>query len=177
MLVIVKNNKSLCVLYSFCHVSCSVSDPDDLKKNNLTCFTCDDSSSAVCNKTVQCVGDEDRCISGTGEPSWSFYVSKHIIAAFKVSISCWLNLLKLKKVFCHPQWKVPWVQKVMPLDVSLEICVKVFLTWRTCLVPSLFNHQNAVEAASVTQPGLSKWMWWLCCLDSLPLSAIRTKRN
>ncbi|XP_053177842.1 urokinase plasminogen activator surface receptor-like [Scomber japonicus] len=42
--------------------------PNDLKKNNLQCFTCEDSSSAECKKkTVQCVGDEDRCISGTAE--------------------------------------------------------------------------------------------------------------
>ncbi|XP_042272977.1 uncharacterized protein LOC121900611 [Thunnus maccoyii] len=37
----------------------------DLKKNNLQCFTCYYPSSAVCDMTVQCVGMEDRCISGT----------------------------------------------------------------------------------------------------------------
>ncbi|XP_044217127.1 phospholipase A2 inhibitor and Ly6/PLAUR domain-containing protein-like isoform X6 [Thunnus albacares] len=41
----------------------------DLKKNNLQCFTCYYPSSAVCDMTVQCVGMEDRCISGTGESS------------------------------------------------------------------------------------------------------------
>ncbi|XP_044217124.1 urokinase plasminogen activator surface receptor-like isoform X3 [Thunnus albacares] len=35
------------------------------KKNNLQCFTCDDRFSAVCNKTLQCVGEQDHCISGT----------------------------------------------------------------------------------------------------------------
>ncbi|XP_042369088.1 phospholipase A2 inhibitor and Ly6/PLAUR domain-containing protein-like [Plectropomus leopardus] len=32
--------------------------------NSLQCFTCDDfSTSPVCNKTMQCVGVQDRCIS------------------------------------------------------------------------------------------------------------------
>ncbi|XP_067452259.1 phospholipase A2 inhibitor and Ly6/PLAUR domain-containing protein-like isoform X2 [Thunnus thynnus] len=39
--------------------------PGVLKKNNLQCFTCDDPYSAVCNKTVQCVGEQDRCFSWT----------------------------------------------------------------------------------------------------------------
>ena len=38
----------------------------------------------------------------------------------------------------------------MSLDVTLDIFVKVFLTWSSCLVASLLNHQNVVEAASVT---------------------------
>ncbi|XP_067452246.1 phospholipase A2 inhibitor and Ly6/PLAUR domain-containing protein-like [Thunnus thynnus] len=42
--------------------------PDVPKKNNLQCFTCDDKSPAVCNKTLRetfCVGVQDRCISRT----------------------------------------------------------------------------------------------------------------
>ncbi|XP_062280857.1 urokinase plasminogen activator surface receptor-like [Scomber scombrus] len=39
--------------------------PGDQKKNNLQCLTCDDPSSDVCDKTVQCEGNEDRCINGT----------------------------------------------------------------------------------------------------------------
>ncbi|XP_062279699.1 uncharacterized protein LOC133984406 [Scomber scombrus] len=39
----------------------------DIQKNNLQCLTCDDRSSPVCNKTVQCVGVQDRCINGTME--------------------------------------------------------------------------------------------------------------
>lgn len=39
--------------------------PDVQKKNNLQCFTCDDLFSAVCNKTLQCVGVQDRCMSMT----------------------------------------------------------------------------------------------------------------
>ncbi|XP_062279682.1 phospholipase A2 inhibitor and Ly6/PLAUR domain-containing protein-like [Scomber scombrus] len=41
--------------------------PGVQKKNKLQCFTCDDPSSDVCNQTVQCVGEEDRCINGTVE--------------------------------------------------------------------------------------------------------------
>ncbi|KAM7409368.1 hypothetical protein PAMA_001036 [Pampus argenteus] len=41
--------------------------PDVMKQNKLQCFGCDDPSSAVCNKTVQCVGEQDRCINGTVE--------------------------------------------------------------------------------------------------------------
>ncbi|XP_067452260.1 phospholipase A2 inhibitor and Ly6/PLAUR domain-containing protein-like isoform X3 [Thunnus thynnus] len=37
------------------------------KKNNLQCFTCDNRYSAVCDETVQCVGEQDRCVSGTGK--------------------------------------------------------------------------------------------------------------
>ncbi|XP_062279700.1 uncharacterized protein LOC133984407 [Scomber scombrus] len=33
--------------------------------NNLQCFTCDDPSSDVCKMTLQCVGVQDRCLSGT----------------------------------------------------------------------------------------------------------------
>ncbi|XP_044217123.1 urokinase plasminogen activator surface receptor-like isoform X2 [Thunnus albacares] len=36
-------------------------------KNNLQCFTCDDPSSAVCDKAVQCVGEQDHCFSWTVE--------------------------------------------------------------------------------------------------------------
>ncbi|XP_053179036.1 uncharacterized protein LOC128362321 [Scomber japonicus] len=40
--------------------------PGVQEKNNLQCFTCEDLYSAECKKkTVQCVGDEDRCINGT----------------------------------------------------------------------------------------------------------------
>ncbi|XP_067452247.1 urokinase plasminogen activator surface receptor-like [Thunnus thynnus] len=38
--------------------------PDRLKENNLMCFSCNDPSSAVCDKRLQCVGTEDRCING-----------------------------------------------------------------------------------------------------------------
>ncbi|CAK6979529.1 uncharacterized protein LOC128362321 [Scomber scombrus] len=41
--------------------------PDVQEKNNLQCFTCDGRYSAECKKTVQCVGDEDRCIN------WFYY--------------------------------------------------------------------------------------------------------
>ncbi|XP_044217128.1 urokinase plasminogen activator surface receptor-like [Thunnus albacares] len=39
--------------------------PGDQKENNLQCFTCDDPSSAVCDKTLQCVGEQDRCMNVT----------------------------------------------------------------------------------------------------------------
>ncbi|CAK6964507.1 uncharacterized protein LOC128361983 [Scomber scombrus] len=47
---------------------CNIEDipyPGDLKKNGLKCFTCDDPSSVVCNKIVQCMGVQDRCIKRT----------------------------------------------------------------------------------------------------------------
>eukprot|EP00064_Thunnus_orientalis_P021289 superscaffoldBa00006370_g21449 len=43
----------------------SSTDPGVQRKNNLQCFTCDDRSSAVCKKKVQCAGTEDRCVRGT----------------------------------------------------------------------------------------------------------------
>ncbi|XP_067452258.1 urokinase plasminogen activator surface receptor-like isoform X1 [Thunnus thynnus] len=39
--------------------------PGVQKENNLQCFTCDDPSSAVCDKTLQCVGGQDRCMNVT----------------------------------------------------------------------------------------------------------------
>ncbi|XP_042273298.1 phospholipase A2 inhibitor and Ly6/PLAUR domain-containing protein-like [Thunnus maccoyii] len=37
----------------------------NLTKNNLQCFGCDYPYSAVCNKAVQCLGEQDHCINAT----------------------------------------------------------------------------------------------------------------
>lgn len=43
----------------------NVTYPDVQTGNSLQCFTCDDGQSSVCNKTVECVGVQDRCVSGS----------------------------------------------------------------------------------------------------------------
>ncbi|CAK6981807.1 uncharacterized protein LOC128361983 [Scomber scombrus] len=47
--------------------------PGDQEKNNLKCYTCDDKSPPVCNKTVQCEGVQDRCINGINATSAGKY--------------------------------------------------------------------------------------------------------
>ncbi|XP_062280863.1 uncharacterized protein LOC133985283 [Scomber scombrus] len=63
--------------------------------NNLQCFTCDDPSSAECNRTVQCVGVQDRCISGTTTS-----------AGKDVFFGC------VSEKLCDPQYHLEFLMKV-----------------------------------------------------------------
>ncbi|XP_010776871.1 phospholipase A2 inhibitor and Ly6/PLAUR domain-containing protein-like [Notothenia coriiceps] len=45
--------------------SVNVSATINKTENNLMCYMCDGDQSTVCNKTVQCKGNEDRCVKGT----------------------------------------------------------------------------------------------------------------
>ncbi|XP_062280691.1 urokinase plasminogen activator surface receptor-like [Scomber scombrus] len=101
---------------------CNIEDipyPGDLKKNNLQCFTCDDPSSAECKKkTVQCVGDEDRCVSATVEGNKG--VQLHTFGCVSGDLCEDLSELKLllengkfihpptccKGSFCNSAWSV-----------------------------------------------------------------------
>ncbi|XP_062280846.1 uncharacterized protein LOC133985264 [Scomber scombrus] len=56
------------------------------EKNSLKCFTCDDPFSPVCNKTVECVGVQDRCINGTAVDGRNKNATLHIFGCVSANI-------------------------------------------------------------------------------------------
>ncbi|XP_044217118.1 uncharacterized protein LOC122988678 isoform X4 [Thunnus albacares] len=99
------------------------------KKNNLHCFTCDNRYSAVCNKTVQCVGMEDRCVSGTGKDPYGTVHTFGCASANLCDIASRLELLPhwlfkflsepkcCGSSFCNSAWSVKL--NVIPLLFGL----------------------------------------------------------
>ncbi|XP_053179042.1 interferon-induced protein with tetratricopeptide repeats 1-like [Scomber japonicus] len=78
----------------------SSTDPGDLKKNGLQCFTCDDPYSAECNKAVQCVGHEDRCFSGT-----DYLIMMKLMLSLTLAAQSQTTLeAKLGALQCHFTW-------------------------------------------------------------------------
>ncbi|XP_053178379.1 phospholipase A2 inhibitor and Ly6/PLAUR domain-containing protein-like [Scomber japonicus] len=95
--------------------------PDVQRENGLQCFTCDVPFSAVCNQTVQCVGDEDRCISGTAQDKYNVDLTSHIsgcVSANYCEVLSRYELLPDRRVkfprplkccgsnFCNSAWSV-----------------------------------------------------------------------
>ncbi|XP_067452255.1 urokinase plasminogen activator surface receptor-like isoform X2 [Thunnus thynnus] len=103
--------------------------PGVLKKNNLQCFACEDRSSAVCDKTVQCVGEQDRCMNVTaGDEKGIAYhsfgcVSTNLCEAL-FYLEVWTKLPKLLSEpkccgssLCNSAWSVKL--NVIPLLFGL----------------------------------------------------------
>ncbi|XP_044217122.1 urokinase plasminogen activator surface receptor-like isoform X1 [Thunnus albacares] len=94
--------------------------PGVQEKNNLQCFTCDDQSSSVCNKTLQCVGEQDRCFSRTvvySEDRGAVFHSFGCISANLCKVASHLELLPVlvkfsvapkccESSFCNSAWSV-----------------------------------------------------------------------
>lgn len=136
-------------------------------KNDLQCLTCTNDQDTVCNGTVQCVGIQDRCITVNGEYSCCILIQ-----------SCGL----VKQRCFHPQGKLTSMTHFWSVAVHLQTYVKFCLTWKSDLLspPTLLTspvHLNVVEPASVIQPGLSDWVFVLCCLVSFPWLSIRTNKQ
>ncbi|XP_042273296.1 uncharacterized protein LOC121900817 [Thunnus maccoyii] len=110
-----------------------ISYPGVQKKNNLQCFTCDDQSSSVCNKTLQCVGAQDRCFSRTvvdSEDRGAVFHSFGCISANLCKVASHLELLPVPIPvkfsvapkccggnFCNSAWSVKL--NVIPLLFGL----------------------------------------------------------
>ncbi|XP_034003100.1 urokinase plasminogen activator surface receptor-like isoform X2 [Trematomus bernacchii] len=61
--------------------SVNVSAPEDQSENKLMCYMCDGGQSTVCNETVKCKGNQDRCVKGTGDGKFSGCASKNTCGA------------------------------------------------------------------------------------------------